>query len=261
MTGIEVAGAPADELRAGAIGRVRGLASARIGDRLGLGARVPAVFPPPTLAATVEPLDPGRRIALHDALARLASQDPLIDLRMDERRGELSVSLYGEVQKEVTRDTLAEDFGIEVRFGDTVTLHRERPRGRGVAGAIMGEEGNRHLATLEFSIEPATDYSSGTGEGASDGMTVELAVPHIDIPLYIYGTVAAFRHAIEEYVRAALAEGPHGWEVADARVTVTRCDYTSPESGAGDSVASRRSSSRERWRMRAQSSASRSNRS
>lgn len=182
MTGIEVAGAPADELRAGAIGRVRGLASARIGDRLGLGARVPAVFPPPTLAATVEPLDPGRRIALHDALARLASQDPLIDLRMDERRGELSVSLYGEVQKEVIRDTLAEDFGIEVRFGDTVTLHRERPRGRGVAGAIMGEEGNRHLATLEFSIEPATDYSSGTGEGASDGMTVELAVPHIDIP-------------------------------------------------------------------------------
>jgi ribosomal protection tetracycline resistance protein len=61
---------------------------------------------------------------LHVALAQLAEQDPLINLRQDELRGELFVSLYGEVQKQVIEATLASEFELEVEFPrDDDNLH------------------------------------------------------------------------------------------------------------------------------------------
>ena len=45
--------------------------------------------------------------ALRVALAQLAEQDPLINVRQDDERQEISVSLYGEVQKEVIQATLS----------------------------------------------------------------------------------------------------------------------------------------------------------
>ena len=211
-------GGARSDLPAGSIGRVQGLRSVRIGDVLGAGTRTPAEFPPPTLVSTVRPVDDARRFDLHGALRELAEQDPLVDDRSRETR----VSLYGEVQKEVIRDTLAEEFGIEAEFGESTVVMRERPAGRSTAGAVLGEDGNPHTATLELRVEPG------------DGIAVTLEVPHIDVPLYVYGTVAAFRDAMERYVRDALVRGPRGWEVGDARVTVTRCGYMSPSSGAAD---------------------------
>ena len=73
----------------------------------------------------------GDRRALHAALVELAEQDPLIALRQDDARGDLVVSLYGEVQQEVLRDTLAAEHGIDVEFRDTVTVCIERPAGVG----------------------------------------------------------------------------------------------------------------------------------
>ncbi|GAA3301254.1 TetM/TetW/TetO/TetS family tetracycline resistance ribosomal protection protein [Dactylosporangium vinaceum] len=207
----------------GEIGRVHGLRTVRIGDTLGTGSAHGAVFAPPTMEATVEPVDPGQRRALHGALQRLAEQDPLIDLRLDEERGELKVKLYGEVQREVIRDTLAEEYGLAVTFGATVTLHLERPAGRGRAGAVIGKDGNQHMATLELEIAPG------------EGLEVRLDVPFEHLPLYVYKTVANFQDSMLRYVRAALARGGrHGWDVDDARVTVTRCGYISPVSTAGD---------------------------
>ena len=58
------------------------------------------------------PRDPRDRGALRAALAQLAEQDPLINVRQDDIRQEISVSLFGEVQKEVIGATLAADFGV-----------------------------------------------------------------------------------------------------------------------------------------------------
>jgi ribosomal protection tetracycline resistance protein len=213
-----------EAVRAGEIGRVYGLRTVRIGDTIGTDRRIePAVFAPPTLEATVEPARPDQRRDLHRALLRLAEQDPLIDLRLDEERHELRVSLYGEVQREVIRDTLAEEYGLAVTFGETAILHQERPRGRARAGAVIGRDGNPHMATLELLVEPG------------EGLDVRVAVPVEDIPMYVYKTAASFRDAIERYTRDAFTRGgPHGWDVTDARVTVTGSGYISPLSTAGD---------------------------
>ena len=70
------------------------------------------LFAPPTLETVVVPATAADRPALHAALTQLAEQDPLINLRQDDVRHELLVSLYGEVQKEVIQATLADEFGL-----------------------------------------------------------------------------------------------------------------------------------------------------
>src|SRR6185437_12940066 len=86
-----------------------GAAEVRIGDPVGAARTGPAEhFAPPTLETVVVPA-PGQRGRLQAALSQLAEQDPLINLRQDDVRQELYVSLYGEVQKEVVQATLADD--------------------------------------------------------------------------------------------------------------------------------------------------------
>ena len=95
------------------------------------------------------------RARLHAALAQLADQDPLINLRQDDVRQEISVSLYGEVQKEVIGATLADEFGIDVTFRETTTICIERPVGTGAAFEIIDKEPNPFLATVGLRVEPA----------------------------------------------------------------------------------------------------------
>ena len=71
------------------------------------------------------------------ALGQLADQDPLIDVRQDDTRAEISVSLYGEVQREVIEATLATDYGLDVAFRETTTICVERPTGTGEAVEIL----------------------------------------------------------------------------------------------------------------------------
>src|SRR5262249_48891519 len=113
----------------GAIAKVWGLHDVRIGDRLGdATAGEPAhEFPPPTLESVVEAVDQDDRSRLRTALAQLDEQDPLINVRLDEGSSELSVSLYGEVQKEVIESMLADDYGIAVTFREVTPICIERP--------------------------------------------------------------------------------------------------------------------------------------
>ena len=80
----------------------------------------PGLFAPPTLRDRDR--RPRSRAEGRHARRRstqLAEQDPLIDLRQDDGRQELFVSLYGEVQKEIIEQTLLAEFGVEIEFRDT----------------------------------------------------------------------------------------------------------------------------------------------
>src|SRR5439155_12075094 len=113
-------------------------------------------FAPPTLETVVVPRSPEDKGALHVALTQLAEQDPLINVRQDDTRQEISVSLYGEVQEEVFQATLAADYDIDVGFRETTTICIERPIGSVAAFETLIESPNPFLATVEFRIQPAT---------------------------------------------------------------------------------------------------------
>jgi len=212
---------------AGEIAKLCGLAEIRIGDAIG-SRRTPSEqhhFAPPTLETVVVPRDPDDKGALRVALAQLAEQDPLIDVQQDDARREISVSLYGEVQKEVVQATLATDFGIDVGFRETTTICVERPIGPGAAIELLGKAPNPFLATVGLRVEPAP-----AGSGVACRFDVEL----VSIPLYVYKAVEHFQHAIEETVRQTLRQGLCGWRVTDCTVTMTHSGYSSPASTAKD---------------------------
>src|SRR5919204_3029583 len=141
---------------AGEIGKLWGLTEVQIGDAIG--APRPGVehhFAPPTLETVVVPARPADKGVLRVALGQLAEQDPLIGVRQDDARGEISVSLYGEVQKEVVQATLANDYGLDVGFRETTTICVERPIGTGSAFEVLREPPNPFLATVGLRVEPA----------------------------------------------------------------------------------------------------------
>lgn len=196
---------------AGEIGKLWGLAEVQIGDAIGVAPERAVVcqFGPPTLEAVVTPLRPQDRGALRAALAQLAEQDPLIGLRQDDVRQELSLSLYGEVQKEVIADTLAADFDVPVQFRETTTLCIERVAGVGAAADFIKVGDNPFLATVGLRVAGAPP-----GSGLDFRLDVEFgSIPH------------AFHRAVEETVAKSLQQGLNGWPVPDCVVTMTHSGY------------------------------------
>ena len=205
-------------LSAGQIGKLWGLADIQIGDTLGA-ARTTGNqrhFAPPTLETVIVACRPSERGALHVALSQLVEQDPLINLRRDEVRQETLLSLYGEVQKEVIQQTLADDFGIEVEFSESTTICVERPSGSGTAFEVIAKEPNPFLATVGLRVDPAPLES-----GNEFRLEVELG----SMPL-------AFFNAVEEAVDETLRQGLYGWRVTDCTVTMTHSGYWARQSSA-----------------------------
>ncbi len=207
---------------AGSVGKLWGLTDAQIGDRIGETSSATAEhqFPPPTLESVVVAGNSDDGARLHVALAQLAEQDPLINVRHDETRRQTSVSLYGEVQKEVIQTTLATEYGLEVAFHQTTPIYIERPRSICRAVEILHADSNPFLATIGLRVDPAPIGS---------GVEFRLHVDHTTIPLYIYKTAASFEEHMAEYVRQALSVGLFGWEVTDCTVTLAECMYSVPD--------------------------------
>jgi ribosomal protection tetracycline resistance protein len=209
---------------AGQIGKLRGLGEVRIGDAIGEPRTTPERhhFAPPTLETVVVPSCPADKGALHVALTQLAEQDPLINLRQDDIRQEMHVSLYGEVQKEVIGTTLANDYDIDAEFRETTPICVERPIGVGTAVELLPKARlptTPFLATIGLRIEPSA---------LDSGVQFCLDVPVGSIPIHVFKTVEAFHEAMERTVREILRQGIYGWEVTDCNVTMIDCDYQAP---------------------------------
>lgn len=218
VTGLSVAhrGAldPRDTAAAGQIAVVHGLSTARVGDVVGRalpGDERASQFPPPSYETVVD-VAPGDRGRLYAALTELAEQDPLIRVR---RRGEeITVSLYGEVQREVLAAVLQREYAVDARFGEVRTARQERLVGTGHALEVKKQDGNEFLATIGLRVEPAPP-------GA--GVTFELECERGSMP-------PAFFDAVEDTVRRELARGSLRWPIPDARVVMTHSGYAPRQS-------------------------------
>lgn len=204
---------------AGSIATLQGLGDIQIGDQLGRAELLPSVasFAPPTIETVVRPTDPAAQADLYTALQQLAEQDPFINIRLDTERHQMSVCLYGEVQQEVLKSQLEEEYGIDVSFDEGQTIHAERVTGVGQAYEEMGA-GNPFVATVGLRVEPGP-----SGSGVRYGIEVQRG-----------SLLRSFHTAIEDTVYECLRQGLYGWEVLDCKVTLTHSAYSSVASTAGD---------------------------
>jgi ribosomal protection tetracycline resistance protein len=225
----------------GEIAKVSGLADIRVGDALGDGEApgAPRQFAPPALESVVSPRRPADGGRLRGALNELAEQDPFINVRQDDERHEVSVSLYGEVQKQVIGETLARDYGVAVDFHETTSICIERPithaedvevisspSKANISGKSSPLSTNPWPATVGLRLEPAAP-------GSGIAFRVDVADVKL-IPIRIYKDVPTFSAHMEGYVREALAEGLLGWQVTDCVVTLIDSGYVRTGTGAGD---------------------------
>ncbi|GAA1617548.1 GTP-binding protein [Kribbella sancticallisti] len=210
---------PVESAGAGRIVALRGLKQVQIGDQLGTPTgRAGQLFAPPTLETVVQPVHAADRAKLFQALQQLAEQDPLIRLRKNTLHQEVSVNLYGEVQKEVIAALLDSEYGLAVTFSETTPIHVERLAGVGTAQREIGDPDNLWIATVGFRVSPAP-----VGTGIDYRLAVELG-----------GLPRAFHNAIEESARQTLQQGIYGWEVVDCRVDLIRTGYSAATSVAAD---------------------------
>ena len=207
------------ELVAGQIGKLWGLDGIRIGDTIGQppGTGTGSHFAPPTMETVVAAVRRSEDGALRVALARLAEQDPLINVRADETGAQVAVSLYGEVQKQVIQATLATEFAIDVTFRETTVICVERPVRVGEAVEILNSGSNPFQATIGLRVEPGPPDS---------GVQFRIRVEPQAMPLYIYRNAGTFVERMDRHVRRALREGLSGWQVTDCVITMIDCGYS-----------------------------------
>ncbi|GAA0609183.1 TetM/TetW/TetO/TetS family tetracycline resistance ribosomal protection protein [Kribbella sandramycini] len=196
---------------AGQIVALRGLKDVRIGDQLGVPTSdVPELFARPTLETVVTARDRGR---LFQALTQLAEQDPLIQVR---RADDITVRLYGEVQKEVIASLLDSEYGLHAEFSPTTPIYIEHLNGIGESRREMGAPSNLWAAGIGFRVAPH-----------DEGLAYELAVE-------LGGLPRAFHTAIEETIRQTLHQGLYGWEIPNIHIILTHTAYSSVATTAAD---------------------------
>ena len=201
-----------DELRAGQVGAVVGLAETQTGDTI-CSKEHPILlesieFPAPVIGIAVSPASRDDRNRLSVALHRLAEEDPTFVVRSDPETGEVVISGMGELHLEVILDRLKREFGVGVHADRPQVAYRET-----ILGPVEHEHrhvkqtgGRGQYAHAVLRVEP-TD--PGTGFQFEDTITG--------------GRITReFLAAIERGIVEEMAEGPYaGFPMVDIKVTVT----------------------------------------
>ncbi|NYC94736.1 ribosomal protection tetracycline resistance protein [Clostridium acetobutylicum] len=207
-------------IEAGDIGILYGLTDFQVGDVIGVSNnKIKNIsIAKPTLKTTISAIDKEENQELFKALTLLAEEDPLLELEMNDIDEEIYVNLFGEVQMEILSSILDGLYGIKVEFSNIQTIYKEKPKGVGMSIMRMQEDLNPFWATVALKIEP-----KGRGEGLRYISNVSVG----SLP-------KSFQNAIEEAVVKTSKQGLFGWEVTDAKVTLTCGEFFSPASTPSD---------------------------
>lgn len=192
-------------LQAGDIGAVCGLSNARVGDILGDPSKVPGSVPiaHPLLNVRVFPYEEKDYPAVVAAVEELCAEDPLLSMVWVAQERNLLIRITGLIQLEVLEALMISRFGLRVYFSDPTVIYKETPASTG-EGFVAYTMPKPCWAVLRFRIEP--------GERGS-GIRYKSIVKNDDI-LYRYQAQVA------QALPDALRQGPLGWEVTDAKITL-----------------------------------------
>jgi len=200
---------PLEEAQAGSIIALLGLRSTTTGDTLCTQDR-PIVLEPissyvPVISLAIEPQTRDDQERLGPALARVAEEDPSLQIRTDEDTGQTLLSGMGELHLEVIIHRLERDFHTHVRAGRPQVVYRETIAGTALETGTFDRElaGKAHFAQVQLSFAPRA-------RGSGNRFASRLSEGH---PAQAWGPV------IEQAVKEALEGGPvYGHPAEDVAV-------------------------------------------
>ena len=199
-----------DGVSAGDIVAAIGLKSTSTGDTLSARSRpvlLEAIsFPTPVVRVAVEPKSQNDQDKMGEALGRLGEEDPTFQVSSDSETGQTIIAGMGELHLEVIVDRMRREFGIQANVGAPQVAYRGTIR-RSVEseGKFVRQTGGRgQYGHVVLELEPAT---AGTGN------SIERKVVGGAIPI-------EFISAVENGIRNALTDGPHGYPMTDIAVRI-----------------------------------------
>lgn len=146
-----------DEADAGTICAVTGIGFAKPGDGLGVEKDTTAPVLQPVLTYSVILPD---GVDTHTAMQRmrqLEAEDPMLNVSLNERSGEIQLRLMGDIQIEVLQSVIAERFSMEVGFGQGSIIYKET-----IENTVEGVghfEPLRHYAEVHLLLKPLSRNS------------------------------------------------------------------------------------------------------
>jgi ribosomal protection tetracycline resistance protein len=174
----------------------------------------------PIFSANIHPVKRADRQPLLDALSEMNIEDEQLDFTISD--SQITVKLFGELQKEFIKTQLSDRYGIDTEFSETQTIFKETPVGIGRVDTGF----------IAFIIEP---LPKGTGIIYEENRRTGLP-----------GLTESMRDAVKETAMACLVPGAlmvneggvvvpfrpgvHGWEVTDIRIIFDNCHYRSSPS-------------------------------
>ncbi|MCL2708169.1 MAG: hypothetical protein FWF03_03530, partial [Defluviitaleaceae bacterium] len=194
----------ARSLACGDIGVLCGVPELKIGDSIGRTADFQNALKMarPLINCRIEAKN-GDFARLIDSTRELCAEDPLLNMRWEPEQRELTLSVTGKMQMEVLESMFWTRFGLEVRFAEPTVIYKETPvaAGEGYEAYTMPKP---CWAIIRLKIEPLPTGS---------GIKYESAIgPDELLPRY--------QAQIAQAIPNALRQGPLGWEVTDAKITL-----------------------------------------
>lgn len=171
----------------------------------------------PLLNVGIEPIPPAQRRQLLEALNMLAMEDPYLDLTINDETEEISLKLFGNLQKEIIHSLIKERHGLDCKFDSIRTIRKVKPKHTVTCIVPINSKGNLLRAGVGLTLEPL-DKSSG--------IQYETMIPLGDLP-------KSFQNGVREGVEKGIRNSING-EVVDTRVTFMYFDYDSVTSTPSD---------------------------
>jgi len=161
---------------------------------------------PAVLSWRLSPERSADLLRLGHGLARLAQEDPSFRVGTDPDTGETLVWGMGELHLEVMVERLRREWGVTVRTGSPRVAYQETPaRASGPVEGKLAKQtgGSGQFARVVLSLAPTGEDGNRFEDRSSGGV-----IPR------------AFQSAVEKGARSALLEGPRGYPVVGADITV-----------------------------------------
>lgn len=213
------------EVRAGDIIAAAGLRATTTGDTL-TDEEHPLVLEPigvykPVMFIAVEPRATADQEKLSFSLAKLAEEDPTLNVSFDQDSGQTIVSGMGELHLEVAMTRLAEDYHLAVKVGKPQVVYRETIAESVVAEGKFEREiaGENHFGHVSLRLTPI---------GRGEGIRFKTDIREDKIPVQFWS-------AVEEGAREATLCGVlAGYPLVDMDICLVNGSF---REGASSSLA------------------------
>ncbi|MBN1434660.1 elongation factor G [Candidatus Fermentibacterales bacterium] len=132
-------------------------------------------FPDPVMQMAIEPHSTSDEKAFEEALQAMTSEDPTLEVAVDEESGQTIIKGMGELHLEIAADRLRREKKLEVRTGKPQVSYRESVAGEGYGESTFTRsiQGRGHFGHARLAVRPL--------RGAS-GIRIDSAAVERDTP-------------------------------------------------------------------------------